>query len=62
MYCMCTQMRWNVCLQMEELKGNALAFIAQNFTAVASLSHDLADLADNLLTRLAKVRLVLHSM
>ena len=44
---------------MEELKGSALAFIAQNFTAVANLSHDLAGLADSLLTRLAKVRLVL---
>ena len=42
--------------QMEELKGSALSFIAQNFTAVASLSHDLAGLADSLLSRLAKVR------
>ncbi|KAL3146307.1 hypothetical protein ABBQ32_003004 [Trebouxia sp. C0010 RCD-2024] len=39
-------------LQMEELKSNALAFIALNFTAVANLSHDLAGLADSLLTRL----------
>lgn len=46
---------------MEELKSNALAFIALNFTAVANLSHDLAGLADSLLTRLAKVRPVLHA-
>lgn len=47
---------------MGDLKGSALAFIAQNFTAVARLSHDLAGLADSLLTRLAKVGLVLHAV
>ncbi|DBA95187.1 TPA: hypothetical protein ACH3X3_013092 [Trebouxia sp. C0006] len=41
-------------LQMEELKSSALSFIAQNFAAVANLSHDLAGLADSLLSRLAK--------
>lgn len=46
---------------MEELKSNALAFIAQNFTAVAKSSHDVAGLADTLLTRLAKVRPVLYA-
>ena len=47
----------NVALpQMEELKSSALSFIAQNFTAVASLSHDLAGLAHSLLSRLGKVR------
>ena len=46
-------------LQMEELKISALSFIAQHFAAVANLSHDLAGLADSLLTRLAKVRFVL---
>ncbi|DBA92116.1 TPA: hypothetical protein ACH3X1_015842 [Trebouxia sp. C0004] len=41
-------------LQMEELKSSALSFIAKNFAAVADLSHDLAGLADSLLSRLAK--------
>ncbi|KAL0048863.1 hypothetical protein WJX82_001213 [Trebouxia sp. C0006] len=41
-------------VQMEELKSSALSFIAQNFAAVANLSHDLAGLADSLLSRLAK--------
>ena len=57
----CIDRRGGLFLQMDELKGNALAFIAQNFTAVASLSHDLAGLADSLLTRLAKVGLVMHA-
>ena len=42
-------------MQMEELKRSALSFIAHNFAAVANLSHDLAGLADSLLSRLAKV-------
>jgi len=40
---------------MEELKSSALSFIAHNLAAVANLSHDLAGLADSLLSRLAKV-------
>ncbi len=40
---------------MEELKSSALSFIAENFAVVANLSHDLAGLADSLLSRLAKV-------
>ena len=46
-------------MQMEALKINALSYIAQHFAAVANLSHDLAGLAESLLTRLAKVRFVL---
>ena len=49
-------------MQMADLTSNALAFIAQNFVAGASLAHDLAGVADGLLTRLAKVRLVLQDM
>ena len=48
--------------QMAELKSSALSYIAQNFSAVASLSPDLAGLADSLLTRLAKVRCFVHSL
>ena len=49
------QLQTSFLVQMEELKSSALSFIAQNFAAVANLSHDLAGLADSLLSRLAKV-------
>ncbi len=52
---MCANRRLTILVQMEELRSSALSFIAQNFAAVAHLSHDLAGLADSLLSRLAKV-------
>ena len=52
---MCTNRRLLLLVQMEELKSSVLSFIAQNLAAVANLSHDLAGLADSLLSRLAKV-------
>lgn len=43
------------CVQMEELKGRTLAFVAHSFSEVAALSHDLVGLAGGLLSGLAKV-------
>lgn len=42
-------------VQMQELKGRTLAFIAEKFAEIAALSNDLVGLADTLLSGLAKV-------